>query len=268
MTGLNTLERDDLLRKIAWQNARIDKIERMLKGEQVGTARIADAAITNAKIKDLTWDKAQGGTATLGGLNNTDGILSIRDNANVEKIVLDKDGILINDGKIVIKNDEDTTFLDSKGLVSSAVFGIYGDRETTISNIVGNYGPTVLLSPSIEITTKRTNTNILLFLTITSGGYPTNPSSNVTSSGFAISTYEENIIQDYLLYGPYVEYEAYQIISSGAMDNMKITTRSATNIVTLADIGTYNFKVSIEQTGSNLTTVISSIFLSACVLGQ
>ncbi|OQC44408.1 MAG: hypothetical protein BWX61_00971 [Bacteroidetes bacterium ADurb.Bin035] len=268
MTGLNTLERDDLLRRIAWLNAEVDNIKRMLKGEQVGTARIADAAITNAKIKDLTWDKARGGTATLGGLNNTDGILSVKDASNVEKVVLDKDGILINDGKIVIKNDEDTTFLDSKGLVSSAVFGIYGGRETTISNIVGSYGPTILSSPSIEITTKRINTNILLFLTITSGGYPTNPSSDVTNSGFAISTYEENIIQDYLLYGPYVEYEACQIISSGAMDNMKVTTRSAINIITLADIGTYNFKVSISQTGSNLTTVIPSIFLSACVLGQ
>ena len=34
MTGLNTLERDDLLRRIAWLNAEVDKIKRMLKGEQ------------------------------------------------------------------------------------------------------------------------------------------------------------------------------------------------------------------------------------------
>jgi|GEM_PF-3417504 len=131
--GLNTLERDDLLRKIAWSNARIDKIERMLKGEQVGTARIADAAITNAKIKDLTWDKAQGGTATLGGLNNVDGILSILDNANVEKVVLDKDGVLVKGGKIVIQNDGNEVSIDSKGIV-----GVNNFATGTVSSGVLN----------------------------------------------------------------------------------------------------------------------------------
>ena len=90
--ALNTLERDDLLRQIAWLKARTDKIERMLKGEQVGTARIADAAITNAKIKDLTWDKAQGGTATLGGVDNGDGILEVKDSNGVVKRIINKDG--------------------------------------------------------------------------------------------------------------------------------------------------------------------------------
>lgn len=90
--SLNTLERDDLLRRIAWLNAEVDNIKRMLKGEQVGTARIADAAITNAKIKDLTWDKAQGGTATLGGIDNGDGILTVKDGNGVVKRIINKDG--------------------------------------------------------------------------------------------------------------------------------------------------------------------------------
>jgi len=92
MTGLNTLERDDLLRQIAWLKARTDKIERMLKGEQVGTAKIADAAITNAKIDSLEWDKAQGGTATLGGADNGDGVLTIKDGNDVIRRVINKDG--------------------------------------------------------------------------------------------------------------------------------------------------------------------------------
>jgi hypothetical protein len=69
----------------------------MLKGEQVGTARIADAAITNAKIKDLTWDKAQGGTATLGGADNGDGVLTIKDGNDVIRRVINKDGDTIYD---------------------------------------------------------------------------------------------------------------------------------------------------------------------------
>jgi len=115
--ALNTLERDDLLRQIAWLKARTDKIERMLKGEQVGTARIADAAIDTAKIKDaaidtakikdaaitnakidsLEWDKAQGGTATLGGADNGDGLLLIKDASGNTIITIDKDGFMYND---------------------------------------------------------------------------------------------------------------------------------------------------------------------------
>lgn len=89
---LNTLEKDDLLRRIAWLNAEIDKIKRLLSGQPIGTARIADAAITNAKIKDLTWDKAQGGTATLGGADNGDGVLTIKNGSGVTVRVINKDG--------------------------------------------------------------------------------------------------------------------------------------------------------------------------------
>jgi hypothetical protein len=90
--SLTTIERDDLLRRIARMNEQIDLIKRMLKGEQVGTARIADAAITNAKINDLTWDKAQGGTATLGGVDNGDGIFTIKDGSGNIVMISDKDG--------------------------------------------------------------------------------------------------------------------------------------------------------------------------------
>jgi len=111
MTGLNTLERDDLLRRIAWLNAEVDKIKRMLKGEQVGTARIADAAITNAKIKDLTWDKAQGGTATLGGSDNGNGLLQILNDVGNQLFLLDNTGFHQYDG-----NDNEIITFDENGI--------------------------------------------------------------------------------------------------------------------------------------------------------
>jgi len=99
---LNTIEKDDLLRRIAWLNAEVDKIKRLLSGQPIGTARIADAAIdtakikdaaiTNAKIANLTWDKAQGGTATLGGVDNGDGELEVKDTNGVVKRIINKDG--------------------------------------------------------------------------------------------------------------------------------------------------------------------------------
>jgi len=111
MAGLNTLERDDLLRRIAWLNSEVDKIKRMLKGEQVGTARIADAAITNAKIKDLTWDKAQGGTATLGGLDNGNGLLQMLNSSGNQLFLLDNTGFHQYDG-----NDNEIITFDENGI--------------------------------------------------------------------------------------------------------------------------------------------------------
>lgn len=120
--SLNTLERDDLLRQIAWLKARTDKIERMLKGEQVGTAKIKDAAITNAKIDSLEWGKARGGTAILGGLDDVNGEMSIHDEDDIEKILLNKDGIAIKGGKLTIENEDDELMLDASGIRSTTNF--------------------------------------------------------------------------------------------------------------------------------------------------
>lgn len=122
MPALNVIDRDNLLRIIARLTERIDRLEANLQGVPINTVRIADAAITNAKIDTLTWDKAQGGTATLGGSANVNGVLTVLDASAVEKVRLDKDGILVNSGKLVIKNDSDTISIDAKGIVSTANF--------------------------------------------------------------------------------------------------------------------------------------------------
>lgn len=90
--SLNSLQIDNLLRQLAWFNSRLDKVERMLSGQPIGTARIADAAINNAKIDTLQWDKAVGGTATLGGINNISGVLNLKDENGVVRRVINKDG--------------------------------------------------------------------------------------------------------------------------------------------------------------------------------
>lgn len=120
MSGISTLEKDNLLRVIARYGERIAKIESMLQGQQVGTVRIADAAITTAKIQDLsvtnakikdlsvtnakivnlTWDKGQGGTLKLGGFNNVNGVLEIYNSSDDLKGTWDKDGITVLSGLI------------------------------------------------------------------------------------------------------------------------------------------------------------------------
>lgn len=54
---LTTIEKSELLRIIARLDERIRQLERILSGQPVGTVRIADGAITNAKITSLSADK-------------------------------------------------------------------------------------------------------------------------------------------------------------------------------------------------------------------
>lgn len=110
--GLNTLDRDTIARELAQMRERMKKVEAMLQG----------APISNAKIRNLTWDKAVGGTAKLGGSANGNGVLEVYDDTDDLKVTVDKDGIYIRDGVIVIENDDAIATIDSKGLVSTANF--------------------------------------------------------------------------------------------------------------------------------------------------
>lgn len=60
--SLNTIEQNNLQREVDLQDKRIARLEALLSGQPVGTARIADAAVTNAKIQSLSADKITTGT--------------------------------------------------------------------------------------------------------------------------------------------------------------------------------------------------------------
>jgi len=69
--SLNSIEQDNILRVVARQEERIQRLEAMLNGQGIRTARIADASITDAKIASLSADKITAGIisvlAQLGG---------------------------------------------------------------------------------------------------------------------------------------------------------------------------------------------------------
>jgi len=103
--------------------------------------KLADGSVTSAKISSISWDKGYGGTLTLGGASNVSGVLSVKDASAVEKVRLDNTGITVNTGKITIKDDADTTMIDSKGLVSTANFDSgsvenTGQRDITSTTMV------------------------------------------------------------------------------------------------------------------------------------
>ncbi len=82
MNSLTTLTKDSILQIIAEQEKRIKKLEALLQGQPIGTARIADAAITTAKIVSVSADKITTGTLSVGVA------ITVRNPADTADVVL------------------------------------------------------------------------------------------------------------------------------------------------------------------------------------
>jgi len=98
------------------------------------------------------------GDITVGGNGNTNGFISVLDSSDVEKVRLDNTGILVNTGKLTIKDGTDATIVDATGLVSTASFptGQTGSLDvstsTTTSTTLVDMPNTTLSSFSISRT--------------------------------------------------------------------------------------------------------------------
>ena len=80
--ALNTIEAANIIRVIARLQERIEKIEGNLQGVPLSTVRIADLAVTDAKINSLAVDKLTAGTL---GINE---YILVHDNIEDEDIIL------------------------------------------------------------------------------------------------------------------------------------------------------------------------------------
>lgn len=79
---------------------------------------------TYLKSGDISADRISGGTLTLGGANNVNGKLSIRNASNVEIGRWDKDGIYVNGGSVYCKTDT-----SGASIYGGRMHLTYGDTE-------------------------------------------------------------------------------------------------------------------------------------------
>lgn len=135
------------------------------KGSQT---RIKPEDVESVNIKNITWNKAQGGTATLGGFNNINGYLSVYDSNGNEKVVLDENGLLIKSGKIEIQNDGDVVTMDSKGIISTSNFTKIGGGNSTLNQSIGTTTETDVTGSNLTLPTLNRDTVVLIFATVTS----------------------------------------------------------------------------------------------------
>lgn len=111
-----------------------------IENASIDNAKIKDATITSAKIDFIDAGKVKtgtmeanrisGGTLTLGGGENGNGVASIKDLNDNEIVKLDNTGININNGKITIKDSNNTTVIDSNGVNGSAITNGIIDGDT------------------------------------------------------------------------------------------------------------------------------------------
>ena len=132
-------------------------------------SQVERGAVTRGKMGTITADVITGGTMSasligggtlnLGGTNNTSGVLSLKDEGGTEKILMDKDGMVVSDGKITINNPSGSTVLDSYGLNSSVNFWGAGTNGTDTllfagtawQSVAGGTLPPMILSRTTNV---------------------------------------------------------------------------------------------------------------------
>ena len=107
----------------------------------IDTAKIRDASITNAKIGTaaigtanigtLSFNQITGGTATIGGTLNGDGVVSVNNAGGTEVVRLDNTGLIVTSGTITsvafasgtLNAGTITSSMFSSGTINNAIIG-------------------------------------------------------------------------------------------------------------------------------------------------
>jgi len=99
-------------------------------------------AVSIYNIKNFSFNAGTGGTLTLGGLNDGNGILQIKDSGGTQRVVLNNEGITVNDGSIVIKNSLGSVIMNQTGLTTYN-FKSDSRSESTVVNTAGTTYSTI-----------------------------------------------------------------------------------------------------------------------------
>jgi len=132
----------------------------MLRDASIDNAKMGTAVIGTAQIGTLSFNEITGGTATLGGTSNGDGVLSVKNQAGSEVVKLDNTGMTVTNGSITIQNSSGSNIIDSKGIVSTNNFIFGGTSNLTLRSTTSSFYGTIA-NTSLNIVLDRT-ANVLL----------------------------------------------------------------------------------------------------------
>jgi hypothetical protein len=249
---IKTTEAPSYNNLISELNKRLSRLESILNG----------APIADAKIASIKWNKAQGGTATLGGEDNVNGVLTVKDAAGVEKVVIDKDGVVINDGVLSIKNDSGVTILDSLGLVGNVNFPSgNASGNTEIPFTTGSL--TTVTGSTINFNTPRDNCKVLVTLSVQSASAQVNTSLNMSGRVVYFAKLDSTLLV------PEILYDAFLTVSSNVRENVTRKSYSTAIMVTVPTAGAHTLLAQYQQaTNTNMQSSLYKWDLSYVLLGS
>jgi hypothetical protein len=135
-------------------------------------------AISSANLRSVSWGKASGGTATLGGLGNGDGLVQVNNSAGTPIVTIDKSGITIASGSLSVLDSSGTTIMDSGGVTSASFLNTI-NNEAGVSQNFTTSG--TINSGTMSLVLARA-TNVLCLLSF--DGYMVESAGNSFSSLF------------------------------------------------------------------------------------
>jgi hypothetical protein len=177
--------------------------------------------ISNARIGSISADKIKTGTLTIGGSTVGAPKISVKDINDVEKVTIDEDGILVQDGNITIQDENGTSVIDSLGINSTNAFT--SSSITTGAQIVTSTTYIDITGSNVNINFART-TKVLFLLT--TEAYLVETPFTDTCNGY-IQIYEDSIGLEGL------------ILNSGNNQNKTISTHQIRDV----SAGTKTFKL-------------------------
>ena len=224
----------------------------------------AKGAVNSYNVKNLRWDKASGGTATLGGRDNGNGLLEVLDETGATIVQANKDGLTITDGNIIVQDGDGTTIIDSGGLVSAANFNLLGttvqSTDTTTGTVYAPLPGGTLTTPSFA-----RDTNVMLFFTIQNRLNNNNDDFNANirfaffiddAEGAAVGI-KRTALRDFA-------------VGTGAQESTRETTNTMHELVSMGT-GTHDIVINwrTDQNSGSIGTATSTFrTLSAIILGN
>lgn len=213
---------------------------RAIQDASITNAKIGTAAIGTANIGTLSFNQIHGGTATLGGTLDGDGVLSISNSAGSEVVRGDKDGI-------TVKTSLGTSIIDGNGLISVNNFlsGIVTSQSGTA--IAGNINETDI-GVSINVSVSRQSRVYVSWgAALQNSDAPSHYSSLSLNIGGT-------------------SYSGVGVLSAAGGTNLPISV-SASGINTIPS-GTTTYKLQIQSTHNGGTMQASACFINYLILGN
>lgn len=122
-------------------------------------------AVSLTKIRNFSFSAGTGGTIVLGGTNNGNGLMLVKDAGGTTRVRVDNAGIVINNGNIIISNTAGGTVVDSAGIVSTVNFpNAYVFSNTPVSTTSTSY--TAVSGASLSPFVLNRTANVLVFCSV------------------------------------------------------------------------------------------------------